>query len=140
MKPIQHFYLRTETEASFEVTAISHADVTQAFEDYVRPLAQRGWCLGEPGDSSYTVSGTLTPHFAKLTLFDEGVPVACIAVCLTPDSSTRLIHSMLAPAQAAPGNMVVPWVASRWLVDPLVIPPWLDGWTHRLVAAMIEAY
>lgn len=140
MPPIQHFLLHAKTVVSFDTSSFPAVEINRTFEHFVRPLANRGWCLGEPDDSPYTVSGTLTPNYAKLTVFDEGVPIAGIGICLSEERGPDLIGSMLAPHQEPPANMVTPWVATQLKVAPIATPPWLYSWVQCMTATMLAAY
>jgi hypothetical protein len=99
-----------------------------------------GWALNRR--SGYTVTGDIGSKRALLTLHDETMPIAQIAICLHSRSSLPLWRQLSAGAvqniPELPEPPAAPWCALRYDVSELALPDWIHWWAKDVAWALVE--
>ena len=105
------------------------------------PVLQAGQGWADSRKSGYTVRGEIHANAASFQLFDEGVPIAVLAVALNSKNSARMwswIHEH-APVPL-PDNGAAPppsWAALRYDVHESALPEWIDWWAKHVGYALL---
>lgn len=109
------------------------------------PISNSEIGLPRGRDSGYAATGEIASKYAMVTLYDEGAPIAFIAVCLHSRAARGLWARITSPA--GPGEIVVsdadrpphePWCAVRCAAPEAALPPWFDSWTQTLGVALMR--
>lgn len=113
-------------------------DIGSVFERVIKPL-QAGQTPAIHRGTGYTARGTASATRLQLTVFDEGVPVAVLGVCLRARDSAGLwaqVHEIAGwtPAGDAPP---APWSALAELMDQSVLPDWLRYWAKSVAYSLL---
>ena len=105
------------------------------------PVLETGHGWADSRRSSYTVTGNIGAKRSHFQLFDEGVPIAVLAVCLHQRANSATwgwLHTNAA-------NMIIqehpapppPWVALRYDVHQAALPTWLGWWAKHVGFALL---
>lgn len=105
------------------------------------PVLSSGQGWADSRKSGYTVRGEINSKAASFQLFDEGVPIAVLAVSLHSKTSAKLWawlhdhspHPLLENSDAPPPA----WAALRYDVPEAALPPWLDWWAKHVGYALM---
>lgn len=105
------------------------------------PVLQAGQGWADSRKSGYTVRGEIHANAASFQLFDEGVPIAVLAVALNSKNSARMwswIHEH-APVPLPDNGPTPPpaWAALRYDVPEIALPPWVDWWAKHVGYALM---
>lgn len=105
---------------------IEPIELGQAYERIIEPLRVGKLAVVKRG-TSYTATGSIGSKRATITIHDENVPIAVIAICLHSRTATPLWRELYQgsnlpdlPPPAAP------WVGVRYDVPETALPDWLD--------------
>lgn len=99
----------------------------------------QGWA--DSRKSGYSVRGEIRANAASFALYDEGVQIAVLAVCLHSKTSSRMwawLHEhapMPLPDNGAPPPPA--WAALRYDVAEVALPPWIDWWAKHAGYALM---
>lgn len=105
------------------------------------PVLATGQGWADSRKSGYTVRGEIRANAASFVLYDEGVQIAALAVCLHSKTSARMwawLHEH-APVQL-PSNGPPPppaWAALRYDVPETALPAWIDWWAKHVGYALM---
>lgn len=104
------------------------------------PLAGGAEGYADSRKSGYRVRGDLGSKRATMKLFDEGVPIAVVAVCLHSRSSKGLWAWLREHATHELPDLPeppAPWVAMRYDCHESALPPWIDEWAKNVGHALL---
>lgn len=91
--------------------------------------------------SGCRVRGELGKKRATLQLFDEGVPIAVVAVCLHSRASPGLWAWLSDGAATELPDLPeppAPWVAMRYDCHESDLPHWIDEWAKTVGTALLH--
>ena len=98
----------------------------RAFENVIDPI-RRGTVATVKRSTGYTATGEISGKRAVITIYDEGAQIAAIGICLHSRASKSAwgeLHQGGELPDLIPPS--VPWVAVRYDVAEIALPPWLD--------------
>lgn len=105
------------------------------------PVLQTGQGWANSRKSGYTVRGEIHAKAASFQLFDEGAPIAVLAVSLHSKTSARMwdwIHEHAPGPLPSNGDAPQPaWAALRYDVPESVLPDWIDWWAKHVGYALM---
>lgn len=105
------------------------------------PVLETGEGWADSRRSGYTVRGQIHGKAANFQLFDEGAPIASLAVSLHSRSSARMwswLHAGASPAMSEKCEAPPPpWAALRYDVLEVALPPWLHWWAKHVAFALL---
>ena len=105
------------------------------------PVLTTGQGWADSRKSGYSVRGEIRANAASFALYDEGVQIAALAVCLHSKTSVRMwawLHEhspMPLPDNGAPPPPA--WAALRYDVAEVALPPWIDWWAKHVGYALM---
>ncbi len=105
------------------------------------PIAGGAEGFADSRHSGYRVRGELGKKRSTLQLFDEGVPIAVVAVCLHSRASPGLWAWLRDHATSELPDMTeppAPWVAMRYDCPEAALPPWIDQWAKTVGTALLH--
>ncbi len=105
------------------------------------PVLHTGQGWADSRKSGYTVRGEISGKAASFQLFDEGVPIAVLAVCLHSKTSGRMwswLHDH-SPVPLPENGAAPPpaWAALRYDVPEMALPSWIDWWAKHVGYALM---
>lgn len=105
------------------------------------PVLQTGQGWADSRKSGYTVHGEINSKAASFQLFDEGVPIAVLAVSLHSKTSARMwawLHDHSPIPLPENGDAPPPaWAALRYDVPETALPDWIDWWAKHVGYALL---
>ena len=105
------------------------------------PVLATGQGWADSRKSGYSVRGEIRANAASFALYDEGVQIAVLAVCLHSKTSSRMWAWLNEHAPISlPDNGVPPppaWAALRYDVAEVALPPWIDWWAKHVGYALM---
>lgn len=128
----------------FNISTIQHwralpgeadpAEVASAFERVITPLyighQARPW-RHEP---AFTVTGEIGKKRSVLTLYEDGLPLVVLGICLHSRASKPLLKTLAGIPDDQ--GLAVPWLVLRMEQDE--IPAWVERWAEVVAWALIH--
>jgi len=138
---ISHLCLSDAYENWFDVAEVEPVEIGSIYERVIVPI-QSGKVASARAGTGYTISGEIGNKRAAFSLYDEGVEIARLAVCMHSRASVPLF-SQIADGTEFSGvtpqflKLKVPWCVVSLTAPDHIMPDWLDALAKSLAASLI---